>query len=351
MIKYSFFILIWLLYACASADERYNIKEYRHASNKILSNSRLSMLKEEVARQNIPLFSISIITQGSLVATYLIGKDDLSNYSDITLFQAGSLSKLVSSCTMLALSKRCDEPIELNSTLIHYLNHTAGINTVGFWGYIWSSPTNNDIVNGNKTNWFNPKPRQKYNCNQRFSYSGGGYSILQDSIEKKENKSFDAIVHQELFKPLNLTHSTFVLTPQKSYVDGSIISVPITHLKYPQSAAAGLWSTTNEYALLLCEIFNASQNKGKLFAWNDIKKLMQTSQTIDGQTNNYGLGCFVEDDIIFHSGRTIGYTAFFEMSVKSGNGFVFMCNKHNINKTEVIDIVKTQIMDLLTYTS
>ena len=336
-------LLLILFGSCTRADLA-KLKVYDYCSHTALDSRALTSLQQEVSDASIPLLSISIIREGKLTSTYLIGCDDsLDSYTDATLFQAGSISKLITSCLALKLSSRSVNPLPLDTLMRSLLTHTAGYNVDGFLGYPHQAPSNAQIIKGTGSNIFNYQPQKIAATSKQFSYSGGGYSIAQDLIERHERKPLQDIARYILLDSLNMRYSTFELTPMSSFVEGSVWGWKFNHWKLPQSAAAGLWTNTAEYAKFLISIYASRQEISPFYTPYAIEQLLRPTKTLDGYLNPYGLGCYVENNVIYHGGRTLGYTSFFEISLETGNGYVLMGNSHDIQKDHILTVLKQHL--------
>ena len=336
-------MLLFPLFASCSNNDPAKLKVYNYTENNGLDSRSIAKLQAEIIDADIPVFSVSIIRQGKLISTYLLGCDSLDLYSDKTLFQAGSISKLMTSCLVLKLHDRLTKPLPMDSFMRSLLSHTAGYDVDGFLGYTTKAPSNEQIIRGEGTNIFNPQPQKVRPINERFFYSGGGYSIVQHLVEHHEGKDFNQIASYTLFDSLDMPFSTFELTPKSHFVEGSVWGFEFNHWQLPQSAAAGLWTNTSEYAKFLIEIFESYQRKSTFYSPSAIQRLLRPTKTLDGEINPYSLGCYVENQTIYHGGRTLGYTSFFEMSLNTGDGYVFIGNSHDINKDDILSVLKQKI--------
>ncbi len=131
-------------------------------------------------------------------------------------------------------------------TLRYLLTHTSGIIGGGFKGYDITNtklPSNIDILNGNgnsKKIEFIDKPGNTY------KYSGIGYQVIQQVLEEITGKKLYQLMDKYIFKLLNLKNSTGkVLYPKKHKYNLSQIK-NWDYKLYPETAAAGVWMSTND---------------------------------------------------------------------------------------------------------
>lgn len=140
-----------------------------------------------------------------------------------------------------------------NITLRQLLSHTSGLSCHGFAGYASGPlpsieqilkaepPANNEAVK------VSMMPGTKY------SYSGGGYTVIQLILETVLQKSFSEIMYDVVLNPLGMSRSTFKILSAESeekdlaqaYWNGKLKCNPGHHAQ-PESAAAGLWTTPSD---------------------------------------------------------------------------------------------------------
>ncbi len=229
-----------------------------------------------------------------------------------TKFQAASLSKTLTALISLKLvEQKLLKLIEIKELL----SHSAGISVPGFGGYEHNQkiPNLSQILEGiSPAN--SPKIFQKYKSG-RYRYSGGGFMILQKMIEDAIGKPFPIVVNELVFKTLGMKQSTFEL-----------IKINKNDHLYPESAAAGLWTTPTDFTKLLIEIGSALKGKGKVLS----KKSAQVMLT--KYLPSVGLGTFVhktKNRIQFtHNGANFGYRARY-IFFSDGNGVVVMTKSND----------------------
>jgi len=186
-------------------------------------------LGEALLRLNIPSVSITLIEGDKL-----IGADAYGNASARTLYQAASLSKLVTAVAALRLVQQGrldldrDVKFELISwqvpesnltrghpvTLRGLLSMTGGIGVPGYFGYEPGSPLPNlvQILDGvPPAN--SPPVRVEYVPGTQYAYSGGGYEIVQALIEDVTHRPFAAAMQDLVLRPLGMSDSVFAQPP------------------------------------------------------------------------------------------------------------------------------------------
>ena len=171
-----------------------------------------------------------------------------------------------------------------------------------------------------------------------FRYSGGGTQIVQQLIMEAVggNKLYAEIAKEMVFDPLGMTSSTFAIQrPGEEQTipraighmgDGSVVAGN-WHL-YPESAAAGLWTTPTDLAKLVIGIQNNS------ILNDDTTALMLTPQpNSQHQPGGFlGLGPFLNPaaNEFSHTAGTLGFSACCTGFSKGINkGAIIMTNSGN----------------------
>lgn len=225
-------------------------------------------------------------------------------------------------------------------TLRRLLSHTAGLSVSGFAGYNSSLsanqlPTLVQTLNGAYP--ANNSAVQPINVPGRgFQYSGGGYMVNEKLIQDITRVNFNDLVKQTIFAPLNMSSSTYQLIwpgtmsniARGHWGDGSIVSGQWR--LYPESAAAGLWTTPTDLAQFMLDIQNTYSGKSSIIISSSMVRQMLTRQP----NSPYGLG-FEIDNInssvieFSHTGYNRGFISAFVGFTSVGQGAIIMTNSEN----------------------
>jgi CubicO group peptidase (beta-lactamase class C family) len=321
---------------------------------------RKKNLFEEMERQYVPAVSIAVINDGEIEWAKAYGVLQASSKRKIdtsTLFQAGSVSKPIAAIGVLYLAQEhavcLDSSVNeqlvswkipengfttsRNLTLRHILSHTAGFNVIGFDGYKHndSLPTLVQILNGEKPANNDPV-NVEFIPGSKLSYSGGGYCVLQQLVEDVTGTSFAEFMEKTVLQKLHLKTSTFQFPLPLKYTDNAAVAhpgkgVPLKGLwkTYPESAAAGLWTTPVDLATVLIELQNSFQGVSEKILRKDMVNAMFTPQIAP-----WGLGPIVNNSgketlEISHKGRTDGFSCGFVFFPYLRKGAVVMTNADN----------------------
>lgn len=144
-------------------------------------------------------------------------------------------------------------------TIAQLLSHTSGLSQGGFPGYSVLDasriPTLREVLTGaNPVNTLDVHlqgfPGQSY------SYSGGGFAVLQLVFETITNKDFATAMHDILLGPLGMTRSFYHKLPTqeknvaKCHWNGYTPCEDAQRVN-PEQAAAGLWTTPSDLLKLV----------------------------------------------------------------------------------------------------
>ncbi len=183
------------------------------------------------------------------------------------LFQAGSIAKPVTALAALELVARgaADLDGDVNGqlsswrlpgpgtvTLRQLLGHTSGLGVPFFPGYPRGAavPALHQVLAGEPPSVTRPVLADPAK-HGRFCYSGGGYAVIQQLISDVTGMPFGRAAAGLVLEPLGMTRSTFEqplpdsLHPAAARRDWRV---------YPESGAAGLWTTPGDLARYACAL-------------------------------------------------------------------------------------------------
>ena len=227
-------------------------------------------------------------------------------------------------------------------TIRQLLSHTAGLSTHGFNGYKTSNklPSIIQILEGeNPAN--SDKVEQIQQSNKRFKYSGGGTLISQLILSDITNSSYENFVNENIYRPLEMSNSFYSIEFDKYPEDLAFghkdngKTLNNNYNIYPESAAAGLWTTPTDLAKLIIDIQRSLKTEpSKILSLQAGKELIKP--TVD--KSNSALGLFIQKEngelYLQHSGSNRGFRGKFFFGADKGDGVVIMANGTN---TEIIE--------------
>ncbi|MGC1500574.1 MAG: serine hydrolase [Terriglobales bacterium] len=306
-------------------------------------------LADRMDYYKVPQVSIAVLDHGQIAWARGYGLADKEANDPVTpetLFQAASVSKSVTALAALRLVQQgklnLDEDVNLKLvswkvpdneftknekvTLRRLLSHTAGMTVPSVSGYRAGEymPTTVQILNGEKTS--NEPVRVDRVPGKEFRYSGGGYVVVQLLLMDVTGKSFPALMHDLIFEPLGMTHSTFEAPLPKGLWPE--VAQPYDRARndwfsYSAMAPAGLWTTPSDLLRFTIEIEKAYAGESKLLSQALAHEMLAY------QSNEiYGLGVALGQRghavRFWHSGSNGGYQCLFEGFPQTGKGLAIM---------------------------
>jgi CubicO group peptidase (beta-lactamase class C family) len=313
-------------------------------------------IQDRMKYHKVPGVSVAVIRDKAVAWAKGYGLAEANKNVPIgvdTLFQAASMSKPIAAllALLLANSGQFDIDEDVNKYLKRYsvpvnsftkkkkvtvrelVSHTAGVNVHGFAGYEDGQPfpTLMQVLNGEA-----PANSAAITVDltpgTKHRYSGGGYCILQALIEDVTGKDFADAAKTMVLDPLGMKQSHYHLPKKataKNYAAGHTNAGKVIagkrHL-YPESAAAGLYTTPSEYAQF--GIFYL--NKGKVG-----DKQVLTAKWVDeilkkqAKDQGVGLGVFLVPGGFSHNGSNAGFRCSSMFFTARGEGVIVMTNGDN----------------------
>lgn len=309
-------------------------------------------LAQRLSHYRVPAASVAMIENGHITTTPVIGSrlaGDSAPIGTDTQFQAASIGKALTAVAVLRLvdQGRLDLDRSANTYLSRFrlkdadgipaddvtiralLTHSAGVNAPSFPGFERKAdlPSLLDILNG--TDKAETPPIHVSHPLGPYRYSGGGFMVLEAVIEDVSGLSFDAFMQREVFAPLRMTNTSFRIAPnavgRASGHDWHGIPIPGGWRDYPQSSAAGLWSTPTDLARLLAALHAAWIGADDAFLSQNLMAEIATEHD-GGMGLGFGLSGQGDALLLSHSGANSGYNAFILLYLNTGNGAVVMTN-------------------------
>ncbi|KAK5117171.1 hypothetical protein LTR85_008939 [Meristemomyces frigidus] len=316
----------------------------------------------------VPSASIALLEDGKISATMITnGVEDTE-----TVYQACSISKAI---TALAVAKLVDDGRFSYGTLVanhlprsttdcvvdpataHLMphvtvrmlvSHTSGLSQHGFQGYIHDLPTAEDVLAGRPPS-NTPKVRFNSIPGAQFSYSGGGFLVLQLFLEQVMGMPFPEIMQEVVLKPLGMLRSRYgaLASDERNYAKAhytAYTAVGVEYYRLVELAAAGLWTTPTDLLKAVAAI-QQSLHTDTGFLRQETAKLMLTRIPQTDEVYSMALGWGADSSVFGHAGSNDpGFTCYAfgshggvvnagqgadELQVPPGNGMVVMTNSSN----------------------
>jgi CubicO group peptidase (beta-lactamase class C family) len=313
---------------------------------------------DRLAFYKIPGVSVAVIDNFQVAWAKGYGYRDKEQHLVVdadTLFEAGSISKPVAAVGALSLVERhklsLDEDVnrklsswkvpensftaEQKVTLRRLLSHSAGLTIHGFPGYQRGLPlpTVVQVLDGVKP--ANTEPvRVDIVPGTQFRYSGGGFTIMQLLVTDVAGTSFPDFMARTVLRPIGMTHSTYeqplpdglTVNAATAYANGA--PIPGKYNTYPETAAAGLWTTPSDLAKFGIELMNSAHGRSNRVLSKDM-----TLQMLSKQKDSWGLGIGLNETpsspIFQHGGVDEGFESMLVCIQEPGKGAVVMTNGEN----------------------
>ena len=280
------------------------------------SETEAGWINTALAKHGVPGASISVIDHHERVWASGFGARSRAGGEAVdvdTVFQAASVSKPATALAVMLLAERkelhLDKDVNLALrcwqvpaasiadgealTLRRLLSHGAGISVHGFLGYAKGEPQPDllQVLQGKPPANSAPVMIER-KPGEQFQYSGGGYCIIQQLLVDRTGRPFENLIGETVLKPCGMSHSSFSQPLGKPLsgnqaaghrADGSVITGGSRI--HPEQAAAGLWTTAEDFASLLLAIDRAFMgDRPQVFS----RPLME--QMMTAQKGGYGLG-------------------------------------------------------------
>lgn len=182
---------------------------------------------------------------------------------------------------------------------------------------------------------------------EAFKYSGAGTIILQQVLVDSFGKSYPEILDELVFKPLKMNKSTFcalalgeeALTARAHGFKGEALESK-WHV-YPEKAAAGLWTTSEDLAKFVIEVQLSVLGKSNKVlsrdgAYQMIKPVGVGDYGIGFQVLKEGQGWFFE-----HGGGNWGFRCQLISHQLKGYGLIVMTN--GSQGSTVLKVIKERV--------
>lgn len=316
-----------------------------------------------LAQHTVTGVAIGLVEQGEVRLTRGYGCADCERgraMTDSTLLNLASVSKSVTAWALVHLAEQngfsLDAPVESllpewpirssrfardGVTLRRLLSHTAGLSmpSVPWFPADSSIPTRRAVLLGQGGD---RGPLEiLHEPGTQWSYSGGGYMLLEWIIEEMSGRSFPDYVQRNLFDPLGMKETTFAVDTVSSnrlaipYDDDGD---PIEPYRLVGVAAGGLYSTARDFARFVAAYAgdretrsdqSISSRQALATMLEPIAAVQLSNVDVDGAM--YGLGHNIYASsrsvrIVYHSGGNPGFIAYFLVVPETGNGLVILSN-------------------------
>lgn len=247
------------------------------------------------------------------------------------LVDRGILSWDAPLSTMLPVVAARMRPEYRDVTLRQLLSHHAGLpENVGDANFIDSFLTNKRSLDVQRLDYVTRALGEApvYSPGSDFGYSNTGFLIAAVIAERTTGKSYEALMRQEVFRPLGMTSAGFGATPPGQPM-GHDQGKPVGPSNAAMFAPAGnLHMSLRDWARFCLDQLGGSKGHGRLLSPASYK-LMQTQQPNGPTGLDWGIQTSIagrQGPVLVHGGSDGNWFAFVVLFPASGNGVLVIDN-------------------------
>ena len=333
-----YFLFVGLLYAPISSAQNSNVAE---------EVQKIIQFDTDINLKKVPGFIVGIIDNDS---TYVLsfGSKEPSHGDKLTpndQFELGSISKTFTAAIISILHKNgtldihdkvnaylpkeYSNPRMADITILDLLDHTSGLpkrpKDLGKKEKEYNNPyqfySKNDLLKYYRS--FIPKER-------KFEYSHINYALLEVIIEKATQKSFNAVLTDDIIDVLGLQHTT---------CDGMYEGSPVVTTGYDKSGnptdpwtfssfigSEGIRSNLNDLSVFVKAQLGMSQTKLDSILYDDKVEKINTFNDRLSISNGWHTVAMKNGDLVIHTGRTGGHSCYIGMVKETKTAVIVLSN-------------------------
>jgi len=315
-----------------------------------------SFIPKRMQELHVPGAGLALIDHGEVIWTKGYGVADKTTGTPVTpetVFQAASISKSVTAWGVMRLVQEgklsLDAPVERYLTRWHLppssfdksrvtirrlLSHTAGLSVPGYLGIAPGNPlpTLEQSLSGEAGAAGNV--RVEIPPGTKFSYSGGGYTLLQLVIEEVAHDTFASYMRREVLQPLGMGRSSFEWTPEIQASTATAYDQfgnRLPNFLFTEQAAAGLYTTAADLAKFVCA--GMPGPKGEMAGRGVLTQetFLQMVSPAPATKGQYGLGFDIQKlpgtlRMVYHPGSNRGWAGMIAELPERRRGMVLLMN-------------------------
>lgn len=303
-----------------------------------------SYLQCKLLKLKIPGLSLAIVKNGHIVKTKGYGFSNVELQSPAkpeTIYQSGSIGKQFTAMLAMILIEKglfhLDDKITQyftdapetwkNITILNLLTHTSGLTRYNPDVDLHLDYSHEDIMRRLRLYPLDFAPGTS------FRYSNVGYELLGFLMEKVTGKSYDSLLQEHIFKPLNMNTARvindrdIIVNRAAGYdlVNGTLKNQEYISPTFNSSADGALYFTVLDLAK-----WDAALYTTKLLKKEKMELLWSPVKLNNGKTENYGLGWRITNmdgrRLIEHGGEWQGFTAFISRYMDDKLTIIIMTN-------------------------
>jgi CubicO group peptidase (beta-lactamase class C family) len=312
--------------------------------------------------RRVPALQVALVEGGQIVYEKAFGLADRESgrkADTSTVFQVASISKSVTAWGALRLVQEgrldLDAPVMAQEgrwrlppssfdasgvTPRRLLSHTAGLAAFGYPGSPPDKalPSLEESLSGDNEGKGRREPSRELRLvaapGSAFSYTGGGYTLLQLLLEERSGQDFARFMKDAVLEPCGMASSSFAYAPTMAPTLAApydFFGKRLPNYLYTEKAAAGLYTTAGDLARLLNELYRSLHGSGGTVLDKAHAALLTEAVADSGGGHSMALGYLLQPSasggrIINHSGSNRGWYCWYAMEIESGRGIVILSN-------------------------
>jgi len=294
----------------------------------------------EVSQKELPAFSISLVNGGEVIWADGFGFQDAEQTIPATadtVYRVGSVSKLFTDLAVMRCAERgeidLDAPVsqyvtrfeprnqfDVPVTLRQMMSHQSGLVRESPIGNYFdpSEPTLSDTIASLNETSLVLRPGTK------TKYSNAAIAVVGAALENRTGMSHPDYVNQNIFDPLGMTASSFVVTPQvqPKLATGWMWTYDGRRFEAPEfllgtGPAGNLYSSVNDLSKFMIWLLDDMRgDDDKILSRKSLTEMTTPIVDAAGIKQGFGLGFsvrnFDEMTKIGHGGAVYGFSTQFE---------------------------------------
>ncbi|MBU1011801.1 MAG: M20/M25/M40 family metallo-hydrolase [Bacteroidetes bacterium] len=328
-----------------------------------------SFISSFIKSTHIAGLSVAVIENGKISFMKSYGVKSLVTNEPVTnesVFHTASVSKCFVAVAIHQLCERgkvnlddpiikfltyfkMDDPRYKQITLKQILNHTSGIPDLPSNTNIWTNPDTDDDVAERYVKSLSGLSLVDEPGNA-WHYSNIAYDILADVISKVSGKTFEDYMVENIFNPLDMKNSDFLLSrinPELRTSPHVLMRaiVPTIPQIYPYSRehapSSTLTSNITDMSKWALTVLQKGEYQGKRIFTEDTYYKMIEPQVPINENQKMALGWFLESykglNIISHAGGDEGYRSYLAMVPDRSLGIILLCNSDYFSRSQLLN--------------
>ncbi len=323
-------------------------------------------IPQQMEKHDVPGLSIALVDGSRPVWAKGYGYADVERAIPAdaeTVYQLGSISKVMTATAALGLVERghlnLDRPITeyLPEFAIQsrwpdtapitprmLLAHYSGLPTFRLKGFFSSQPFGG-VLDELRSDYL------AYPPGTVFNYSNVGMNVLGLAIELVSGQEFAAYMQQELFRPLAMPDTTFVVDDRiaAKLAQGYIKGLPAAPTPVRDVPAAALLSNALDMSRFMRFVLTGAGSHATIPLGDNLRRAMFTPQYTDSPfhfSQEFGLGWFLNGlpingggQVVWHNGGTRAYLSQMVLLPEKQLGVVVLTNADSA-KTMVYEVAE-----------